>query len=168
MKEKKQLMAHDGFSEFLLYKSSGGEIKVDVLLQNETIWLPQKKIADLFGVNVPAISKHLKNIYQEGELEQEATISILETVQNEGGRNVKRKVEFYNLDAIIAVGYRVNSKTATQFRIWATRVLQEFIVKGYVMDDERLKDPHPAFGKDYFEEQLARIRDIRSSERRFY
>ena len=168
MKDKKQLIAHDGFAEFLLYKSPNGEIKVDVLLQNETIWLPQKKIAELFDVNVPAISKHLNNIYKEGELEKAATISVLETVQNEGGRDVKRKVEFYNLDAIIAVGYRVNSKRATQFRIWATKTLQEFIVKGFVMDDERLKNPNPVFGKDYFDEQLERIRDIRSSERRFY
>lgn len=168
MQGKNQLTAHDGFAEFLLYKSANGEVKVDVLLQNETIWLPQKKIAELFDVNIPAISKHLNNIYNEGELEKGATVSILETVQNEGGRDVKRKVEFYNLDAIIAVGYRVNSKRATQFRIWATKIIQEFIVKGFVMDDERLKNPQPVFGKDYFDEQLERIREIRSSERRFY
>lgn len=168
MNDSKQLTAHDGFAEFLLYKSPNGEVKVDVLLQNETIWLPQKKIAELFDVNIPAISKHLNNIYKEGELQKEATLSILETVQNEGGRDVKRKVEFYNLDAIIAVGYRLNTQRATQFRIWATKIIQEFIVKGFVMDDERLKNPHPVFGKDYFDEQLERIREIRSSERRFY
>ena len=168
MKDKKQLIAREDFVDFLLYKSPNGEVKVDVLLQNETIWLPQKKIAELFDVNVPAVSKHLINIYKEYELEKYATVSILETVQREGGRSVKRKMEFYNLDAIIAVGYRINSKRATQFRIWATKILKEFIVKGFAMDDERLKNPNPAFGKDYFDEQLERIRDIRSSERRFY
>ena len=155
-------------SEFLLYKTSNGDIKVDVLLQNETIWMPQKKIAELFDVQVPAISKHLKNIFESGELLKDATVSILEIVQNENGRDVKRNTEFYNLDAIIAIGYRVNSKRATQFRIWATSVLKEFIIKGYTMDVERLKNPQPIFGQDYFKEQLEKIRDIRSSERRFY
>jgi len=154
--------------EFLLYKSSNGDVKVDVLLQNETIWIPQKKIAELFDVNVPAISKHLNNIFESGELQKHATVSILEIVQNEGKRKVARDVEFYNLDAIIAVGYRVNSKRATQFRIWATTVLKEFIIKGYTMDVERLKNPQPIFGEDYFKEQLEKIRDIRSSERRLY
>jgi hypothetical protein len=154
--------------EFLLYKTPNGDVKVDVLLQNETIWLPKKKIAELFDVNVPAISKHLKNIFESGELLKKATVSILEIVQNESGREVKRNTEFYNLDAIIAVGYRVNSKRATQFRIWATTVLKEFIIKGYTMDVERLKNPQPLFGKDYFKEQLEKIRDIRSSERRLY
>jgi len=154
--------------EFLLYKTSNGDVKVDVLLQNETIWMPQKKIAELFDVNVPAISKHLNNIYDSGELQKEATVSILEIVQSEGKRQVTRAVEFYNLDAIIAVGYRVNSKRATQFRIWATAVLKEFIIKGYTMDVERLKNPQPLFGEDYFKEQLEKIRDIRSSERRLY
>jgi len=154
--------------EFLLYKTPNGNIKVDVLLQNETIWMPQKKIAELFDVNVPAVSKHLKNVFESGELSKEATVSILEIVQNENGRDVKRNTEFYNLDAIIAVGYRVNSKRATQFRIWATAVLKEFIIKGYTMDVERLKNPQPLFGEDYFKEQLEKIRDIRSSERRLY
>lgn len=158
----------DELTEFLLYKSENGEIKVDVLLQNENIWMSQKKIAELFDVNTPAISKHLNNIYEEEELEKRATISILETVQLEGNRKVKRKVEYYNLDAIIAVGYRVNSKRATQFRIWANKIIKEFIIKGYTMDVERLKNPYPQFGKDYFDEQLEKIRDIRSSERRFY
>ncbi|MEA3495865.1 MAG: RhuM family protein, partial [Bacteroidota bacterium] len=155
-------------TNFLLYKTPNGDVKVDVLLQNETIWMPQKKIAELFDVNVPAVSKHIKNIFEVGELQKEATVSILEIVQNESGRDVKRKTEFYNLDAIIAVGYRVNSKRATQFRIWATTVLKEFIIKGYTMDVERLKNPQPLFGEDYFKEQLEKIRDIRSSERRLY
>jgi len=130
--------------------------------------MPQKKIAELFDVNVPAISKHLNNIYDSGELQKEATVSIMEIVQNEGKRQVARTIEFYNLDAIIAVGYRVNSNRATQFRIWATKVLQEYIIKGYTMDVERLKNPQPVFGEDYFKEQLEKIRDIRSSERRMY
>jgi len=155
-------------SEFLLYKTDSGAIKVDVLLQNESIWMPQNKMAQLFGVKVPAISKHLKNIFDTGELVQEATVSILETVQIENGRNVKRNTQFYNLNAIIAVGYRVNSNRATQFRIWATTVLKEYIIKGYTMDVERLKNPQPLFGQDYFKEQLEKIRDIRSSERRMY
>ena len=165
---KKKLSKYNPTTEFLLYKTSNGDIKVDVLLQDETIWMPQKKMAELFDVNVPAISKHLNNIYESGELQKHATISILETVQTEGKRKVKRNVEFYNLDAIIAVGYRINSKRATQFRIWATQVLKEFIIKGSTMDVERLKNPQPVFGQDYFQEQLEKIRDIRSSERRLY
>ena len=158
-------------TEFLLYKSPNGKIKVDVLIQNETIWLPQKKIAQLFDVNVPAISKHLKNIFDCGELNENMVISILETTTQHGavkGKTQSKQTKFYNLDAIIAVGYRVNSKRATQFRIWATQVLKEFIIKGYTMDVERLKNPTPVFGKDYFDEQLEKIRDIRSSERRLY
>ncbi len=126
--------------EFLLYSTPNGDVKVDVLLQNETIWMPQKKIAELFDVNVPAVSKHLKNIFESGELLKKATVSILEIVQSESDREVKRKTEFYNLDAVIAVGYRVNSKRATQFRIWATAVIKEFIIKGYTMDVGRLKN----------------------------
>ena len=155
-------------TNFLLYKTANGDVKIDVLLQNKTIWMPQKKIAELFDVNVPAISKHLNNIYDIGELQKKATVSILEIVQTEGERQVTRDVDFYNLDAIIAVGYRVNSSRATQFRIWATKVIQEYIIKGYTMDVERLKNPQPLFGEDYFEEQLEKIRDIRSSERRLY
>jgi len=154
-------------TQFLLYKTSNNKIKVDVLIKNETLWLNQKQIAELFAVNVPAIAKHIKNILDDGEL-HEATISKMEIVQKEGSREVKRNIDFYNLDMIIAVGYRVNSKQATHFRIWATNVLKEYIIKGFAMDDERLKNPNNPFGKDYFEEQLARIRDIRSSERRFY
>src|SRR3989344_4719555 len=164
----KQLTPKDETTEFLLYHSPSGEIKVEVFIHNENVWLTQKRMAELFGVGIPAISKHLDNIYDEGELDKNSTVSILETVQKEGNRAVTRNVEYYNLDAIISVGYRVNSARATQFRIWATKILKEFIIKGFVMDDERLKNPKNSFGKDYFEEQLARIRDIRSSERRFY
>mgnify|MGYP001487028352 CR=1 FL=1 len=152
-------------SEIVLYKTEDGVVRIDALLQNETIWLTQNSMGELFGVNVPAISKHLKNIFEEGELQKEATLSKMETVQNEGGRQITRKKEFYNLDAIIAVGYRVNSKRATQFRIWATAILKEYIIKGFAMDDERLKQSERW---DYFDEWLERIRDIRASEKRFY
>lgn len=161
MKEK------NNSSDIILYSSPEGNIKVEVIYSGETFWLTQKRMAELFGVEVPAVSKHLKNIFESGELVQEATVSILETVQQEGSRNVTRKMEFYNLDAIIAVGYRVNSRQATQFRIWATKTLREFIIKGFVLDDERLKQGK-RFGKDYFDELLERIREIRASERRFY
>lgn len=154
-------------SDIILYSSPEGNIKVEVMYSGETFWLTQKRMAELFGVEVPAISKHLANIFESGELVQEATVSILEIVQKEGSRDVTRKMEFYNLDAIIAVGYRVNSKEATQFRIWATKTLREFIIKGFVLDDERLKQGK-RFGKDYFDELLERIREIRASERRFY
>lgn len=154
-------------SQLILYSGEAGHVHITVTYLNDTFWLPQKAIAELFGVEVPAISKHLANIYQTDELQAQATISILETVQIEGVREVKRNVEFYNLDAIIAVGYRVNSKQATQFRIWATQTLKEFIVKGYVLNDDMLKNGKP-FGKDYFDELLERIREIRASERRFY
>lgn len=155
-------------SEFLLYTAPDGAVKVDVLFKDETVWLTQKTIAELFGVGVPAINKHLKNIFESAELEPTATISKMEMVRSEGGREVARTVEFYNLDAIIAVGYRVNSYQATQFRIWATKTLREFMVKGFVLDDERLKQGKTLFGKDYFDELLERIREIRASERRFY
>ncbi len=155
-------------SDFILYTGNDGDVNVEVVLKDETVWLTQKAMAGLFGVNVPAISKHLANIYETEELRKEPTISILETVQKEGDRKVKRKMEFYNLDAIISVGYRVNSVQATQFRIWATKTLKEYIIKGFVLDDERLKQGNRVFGKDYFEELLERIREIRASERRFY
>lgn len=154
--------------KFLLYKAPDGAVNVDVFFQGETVWLSQKTLAELFGVQVPAIAKHLKNIFDSGELDREATVSKMEMVRPEGDREVSRQVEFYNLDAIIAVGYRVNSYQATQFRIWATRTLKEFIVKGFVLDDERLKQGTKLFGKDYFDELLERIREIRASERRFY
>ncbi len=158
----------DKQSNFLLYTGNDGKINLEVFLKDETVWLTQKAMAELFGVKIPAISKHLSNIFESGELQKEATLSILETVQKEGNRQVKREMEFYNLDAIISVGYRVNSYQATQFRIWATRTLKEFIIKGFVLDDERLKQGKQVFGKDYFDELLERIREIRASERRFY
>ena len=149
---------------FLIYD----EAQVKAVLKDESIWLSQKGMAELFSVNVSAISKHLKNIFSEGELTQSATVSILEIVQIEGGRSIKRNVEFYNLDAIISVGYRINSTKATKFRIWATNVLKEFIKKGFVLDDERLKQGQNIFGKDYFTELLERVRSIRASERRIW
>ena len=154
-------------NQIILYSNENEKVSINVTFLNDTFWLPQKGIAELFGVEVPAINKHLGNIYDSGELLKESTISILEIVQTEGNRTVKRKLEFYNLDAIIAVGYRVNSKQATQFRIWATQTLKEFIIKGFVLNDEMLKNGKP-FGKDYFDELLERIREIRASERRLY
>lgn len=154
-------------SDIIFYNTPTGDVKIEVIFNDETFWLTQKRLAELFGVEVPAISKHLANIFDTGELERKETVSILETVQQEGGKNVKRKLEFYNLDAIIAVGYRVNSYQATQFRIWATKTLRDYIIKGFVLDDERLKQGK-RFGKDYFEGLLERIREIRASERRFY
>ena len=164
---KHNLTLRDETTEFLLYTAPNGAIKVEVLLSNETIWLTQKRMAELFGVGVAAISKHLDNIYESGELQREATLSVLETVQQEGARQVTRKLEYYNLDAVISVGYRVNSAQATQFRIWATQLIKEYIIKGFAMDDERLKNGR-FFGKDYFRELLERVRSIRASERRIY
>lgn len=164
--KKKQLISSDNtFTEFLLYKTPDEKVKVEVFLRNENIWLTQDKIAQLFGVQRPAITKHLKNIFESNELQEDSICSILEHVGTNGR---KYQTKFYNLDAIISVGYRVNSKQATHFRIWANQILKEYIIKGFAMDDERLKNPTRIFGQDYFEEQLARIRDIRSSERRFY
>jgi hypothetical protein len=152
-------------SHFLLYTGNDGDVNVEVALKDETVWLTQKAMAGLFGVNVPAISKHLANIYETGELQKEATISILETVQKEGDRKVRRKIEFYNLDAIISVGYRVNSYQATQFRIWATKTLKEYIVKGFVLDDERLKQGNQVFGRDYFDKISTNSTHIRTLEK---
>jgi hypothetical protein len=152
-------------SEFFLYSAPDGAVKVRVLFKDETAWLTQKALAELFGVKVPAITKHLKNIFDSGELQEGSVVSILETTAADG-KNYK--TGFYNLDAIIAVGYRVNSYQATQFRIWATKTLREFIIKGFVLDDDRLKQGKAVFGKDYFDELLERIREIRASERRFY
>jgi len=154
-------------SRVVLYTTADGKVTVDVFFEAENFWLTQRSIADLFGVQIPAINKHLKNIYASGELEREATISKMEMVQPEGGRQISRKVEFYNLDAVIAAGYRVNSVKATHFRIWATQTLREFMVKGFVLNDEMMKNGR-GFGKDYFEELLERIREIRASERRAY
>lgn len=155
--------------QFLIYSTPKEDVKIEAVVKDETLWLTQKAMAELFGVKVPAISKHLKNIFEEGELEESATISKMETVVNRGFRGVvSEMVDFYNLDAIISVGYRVNSAKATHFRIWATKVLKEFIQKGFVLDDERLKQGKTAFGKDYFRELLERVRSIRASERRIW
>ena len=168
MKKNKRIAKQNSFTEFLLYTTPNGKVKVEIFLHNENIWLTQAKIAELFGVERSVVTKHLRNIFQEGELGKKSTCAKIAQVQIEGSRQVTRDVEFYNLDAIISVGYRVNSTQATRFRIWATERLKEYIIKGFTMNDEKLKDPYNIFGKDYFEEQLARIRDIRSSERRFY
>lgn len=153
--------------ELILYQTQAGTVRVEVLYESDTFWLSQKKIAELFGVEIPTISYHLKEIFASGELRQDATVRKILRVQTEGSREVRREIEFYNLDAIISVGYRVNSAQATQFRIWATQTLREFVIKGFVLDDERLK-LNKRFGKDYFDELLERIREIRASERRFY
>ncbi len=158
---------NNGF-EFLIYKAADEEVYVNAVIKDDTIWLTQKSMAELFDVNTPAISKHLSNIFNEGELQQSATVSKMEIVQTEGNRRVKRAVDFYNLDAIISVGYRVNSKRATHFRQWATGVLKEYMIKGFVLDDDRLKQGNVAFGKDYFRELLERVRSIRASERRIW
>jgi len=152
-------------SNIILYTTPNGTVRVEVFIQGETVWLTQKALAELFGVKVPAISKHLKNIFDTGELAEPAVVSNLEITAADGKAY---QTSVYNLDAIIAVGYRVNSFQATQFRIWATRTLREFITKGFVLDDERLKQGKTIFGKDYFDELLERIREIRASERRFY
>jgi hypothetical protein len=159
-KDKNQL-----FNDILLYTTPNGGVRVEVYLVGETVWLTQKAIAALFGVKVPAISKHLKNIFEEGELVENSVVSKMETTALDGK---SYKTSFYNLDAIISIGYRVNSVQATQFRIWATGMLKEFIVKGFALDDARLKQGKVLFGKDYFDELLERIREIRASERRFY
>ncbi len=154
--------------DLVLYHSDEGEVSVNAYIKDETLWITQKSMAELFDVNVPDISKHLSNIYEVGELDKEATVSKLEIVQNEGGRQVKRTPVFYNLDVIISVGYRVNSKKATKFRIWATKILKEYMIKGFVLDDDRLKQAKTVFGKDYFRELLERVRSIRASERRIW
>lgn len=169
MKEKdKNIKASDELSDFILYTAPSGEVRIEIYVQNETVWLTQQKIADLFGVDRTVVTKHLKNIYTEGELEKTATSAKYAQVQKEGEREVKRNIDFYNLDAIISVGYRVNSTKATQFRIWATKTLKEYIIKGFAIDDERLKQGKTLFGKDYFKELLERVRSIRASERRIY
>ncbi len=155
--------------DFLIFKSADEDVSVNALIKDETIWLSQKAMAELFGVHTPAISKHLKNIFEEGELDETVVISKMETTTLHGamaGKTQTSLTQFYNLDAIISVGYRVNSRRATQFRIWATGVLKEYMIKGFAMDDERLKQGRTAFGKDYFRELLDRVRSIRASERR--
>ena len=154
--------------QFLLYNTPDENIKVNVIVKDETLWLTQKAMAELFECSTDNISLHLKNIYNDGELNEISTAEEFSVVQREGNRDVRRKTKFYNLDAIISVGYRVNSQKATQFRIWATQILKEYIKKGFVLDDERLKQGKTAFGKDYFRELLERIRSIRASERRIW
>jgi len=154
-------------SEIIFYTTPDGVIKINIRFEDETFWLTQKKLAELFDVGINTINYHLKEIFKSGELDEQATIRKFRIVQLEGSRHVERQIDFYNLDAIIAVGYRVNSYNATQFRIWATKTLKEFLIKGFVLDDERLKQGKN-FGKDYFDELLERIRAIRASERRFY
>ena len=158
----------DDLKNIIIYNNPNGEVKVDVFVEGETFWLTQKSMGELFGVTNKTISEHLLNIYESKELEREATVRNFRTVQQEGVRLVKRELEYYNLDAIISVGYRVNSSKATQFRIWATQTLKEFIIKGFVLDDNRLKQGQNLFGKDYFKELLRRVRSIRASERRIY
>jgi len=168
---KETTHSSEGYNEILLYTTPNGKVKVEIYLQNETIWLTQQKIADLFGVDRTVVTKHIGNIFKSGELnEQMVCAKFAHTTQHGAikGKTQESISKFYNLDVIISVGYRVNSSQATAFRIWATELLKEYIIKGFTMDDERLKNPINIFGKDYFEEQLARIRDIRSSERRFY
>jgi hypothetical protein len=164
-KKKQQIVLNNSFTEFLLYTTPHGKVKVEIFLRDENMWLTQEKIALLFGVQRPAITKHIQNIFKSGELIENSVSSILEHTAHD---SKTYKTRFYNLDMILSVGYRVNSSQATQFRIWATERLKEYIIKGFTMDDERLKDPNGFFGQDYFEEQLARIRNIRSSERRMY
>ena len=154
--------------QFLLYNTPDKNIKVNVIVKDEILWLTQKAMAELFDCSTDNISLHLKNIYNDGELNEISTAEEFSVVQREGNRDVRRKTKFYNLDAIISVGYRVNSQKATQFRIWATQILKEYIKKGFVLDDDRLKQGRTAFGKDYFRELLERIRSIRASERRIW
>ncbi len=154
--------------QFLIYSTPTADIKVNVFVKDETVWLNQKVMGELFGCSTDNISLHLKNIFKERELEEGATTEEISVVQDEGNRNVKRTVKFYNLDAIISVGYRVNSSKATNFRIWATKILKEYMQKGFVLDDDRLSQGNEVFGKDYFKELLERVRSIRSSERRIW
>jgi hypothetical protein len=158
------LTLKDSLTEFLLYTTPNSDVKVEIFLHNESVWLPQKRMAELFGVQRPVITKHLKNIFDSGELDENSVSSILEHTAQDGKAY---QTKYYNLDAILSVGYRVNSAQATQFRIWATKVLKEYIIKGFAMDDERLKNGR-YFGKDYFDELLERVRSIRASERRIY
>ena len=152
-------------NEILFCRTANQEIKLEVLIQNETIWLNQKQLCELFGRDKSVVSRHIKNIFKDNELDENSVVAKNATTATDGKNYI---VDFYNLDMIISIGYRVNSQKATQFRIWATKILQEYIIKGFAMDDERLKNPNQPFGKDYFDEQLERIRDVRSSERRFY
>ncbi len=165
---KKKLPQKNTTAEFLIFTAETGNLKIEVRVEGEMVWLTQKLMAQLFDVTIPTINEHLKNIYSSKELLELATIRKFLVVQNEGNREVSREIEHYNLDAVIAVGYRVNSKRATQFRMWATQVLREFIIKGFALDDERLKQGKKMFSTDYFRELLERVRSIRASERRIY
>ncbi|WP_457572427.1 virulence RhuM family protein [Desulfovulcanus sp.] len=170
MSESRQLSPEEPKGELLIYRSEDGQVKLEVRLENETMWLTQKMMAELFQTSKQNISQHIQSIYEEGELSPEATVKKFLTVRYEGNRQVRRNLDYYNLDMIISVGYRVKSLIATRFRIWATQRLKEYIIKGFVIDDERLKNP-PVPGSsvpDYFDEMLERIRDIRASERRMY
>jgi len=162
-----ELIGELTISNILFYKTGSNKIKIEVVFNNDTFWLSQKRMAELFGVDITTINYHLKQIFESGELDEKSTIGKIPIVQLEGGREISRQVIFYNIDAVIAVGYRVNSYQATQFRIWATNALKEYLIKGFVLDDERLKQGK-YFGRDYFDELLERIREIRSSERRYY
>jgi len=157
----------NGF-DFLIYKAADEEVSVNAVIKDDTIWLTQKSMSELFEVTPQTITRHLANIYEEKELSKDSTCTKIVQVQNEGSRQVKRNIDFYNLDAIISVGYRVNSKRATHFRQWATGVLKEYMIKGFALDDDRLKQGNAAFGKDYFRELLERVRSIRASERRIW
>ena len=157
--------------EMVLYHSDEGDVSVDAYIKDESIWITQKAMAELFGVKVPAVSKHLKKIFEEGELDEKVVVSKMEITSPHGampGRTQTGEAMYYNLDAIISVGYRVNSRKATRFRIWATKTLKEYMIKGFVLDDDRLKQGKTAFGKDYFRELLERVRSIRASERRIW
>ncbi|MCX6738962.1 MAG: virulence RhuM family protein [Candidatus Parcubacteria bacterium] len=165
MKNNQKVSLNSNFTEFLLYTTPNDKVKVEIFLRDENIWLTQKLIARLFDVSIPTVNEHLKNIFETNELNE---ISVIRNFRITASDGKDYDAKHYNLDAIISVGYRVNSTNATQFRIWATERLKEYIIKGFTMDDERLKNPNTIFGKDYFEEQLARIRNIRSSERRMY
>ena len=167
MSDGKDLIIRNSTAEFLTFELQAKEDSIEVRYEKETLWMTQKMMAALFDVNVPAISKHLQNIFNEGELDQDSTVSKMETVQNEGGRTVTRSIDYYNLDAVISVGYRINSIRATQFRRWATQVLKQFAVTGYVLDRKRMENG-TFLGEDYFERLLEEIREIRLSERRFY
>ncbi len=161
---KNKLQIKDELTEFLLYTTPDGKVKVEIFFHNENIWLTQKRMAELFGVQRPAITKHLNNIFNDGELDANSVCSILEHTAEDGK---KYQIKYYDLDAIISVGYRVNSSQATQFRIWATARLKEFLIKGFILDDDRLKNG-TYFGKDYFRELLERVRFIRASECKIY
>lgn len=168
MEPKKLNPGDDANSQILLYQSVDGQTKIEVKLENETVWLTQKQMADLFQKSAPTINEHIKNIFEEGELEADSTIRNFRIVQKEGDREVKREVDHYSLDMIISVGYRVNSYRGTQFRIWATQRLKEYLVKGFTMDDQRLAEGKSTTGVNYFQELLERVRAIRASERNLY